>query len=495
MPVQKLKRRQIIGFFIAILVASFFLNSPLTYIAVFIGVLAICCPTDALGTLATFAFLLNQHNIALKLCNLGLKLDREDPCCLTTKSAALINQNQFQQAEDVAVLAVPSNLHEPIQNLWAALYSQGRSVEALKYANRLIEMKPKLWAGYYARALSCTHLALNKYHDQILEDEKKVLELAPNSDRSFCIQSVVNLNLSKIDESIENGHRAIKKNPKYDDYKILLANAYLHKYDLDKCTEILESVAKKKRIGIYSNHLRALIFLAQDMPQAALRDLESLKQENIKHPSIAYSSGIALNMMNELQAAYELGQFLTEEFRESSLGYILKGHIYQKSHEYEKSMEVYEEAISLNRFQASSFWGLGLAQYHLGMHEEAKTNCEKALSLNKYDHIAARVKSLCLAEMNQLEEAAKWMDYADEIYCNDGFSWYSNGILANAKNEPERALDQFSQAISLNPFESASYRERAKLHALMNHTKEADEDRKKEFAIEEKINAEKQKFA
>ena len=200
-------------------------------------------------------------------------------------------------------------------------------------------------------------------------------------------------------------------------------------------------------------------------------------------------------MMNELQAAHELGQFLTEEFKESSLGYILKGHIYQKSHEYEKSMEVYEEAISLNRFQASSFWGFALAQYHLGMHEEAKTNCEKALSLNKYDHIAARVKSLCFTEMNQLEEAAKWMDYADEIYCNDGFSWYSNGILANAKNEPERALDQFSQAISLNPFESDSYRERAKLHASMNHTKEADEDRKKEFAIEEKINAEKQKFA
>ena len=469
---------------------TLFSGSSLVSASLVCGFLLLAFPSEVLACIGSLFLLANRNREAILIADLGLRINRKEPVCLAVKSSVLLRAGRLKEAEEVVAIAQDNCTTDILQNIWAMKLLKGEIYSAMKYAEKLVATKPGHWAGYYARAWTSRYFSRNKKHEQMVSDSNKVFELTRSSAQAYLLRSVVNLSISKIDEGIEDALTAIKKNriSEFDeDYKQCLVCCYLEKNDVDSSVAILDELVKKKPVNELTVYLRAWMFLIQDMPEAALRDIEFLSDTEINLPAIIHAQGWALCRTNEVFQAYERAELLLERLPEWNYSYHLKASIHLRTSNLEEAHKTLEPCLKLDDFTSFNIALMAQICYQMQEYEKAIAYADKAFKLNKYCVQALRVKVLTLLALNKISDAEKWNEIADEIYCNDGFTWYCAGRIAIAKEDFYGAVEKFDRAIELDPHTKEYYLERSELYGKLGKLKESEKDKQKYCELKRKI--------
>lgn len=136
--------------------------------------------------------------------------------------------------------------------------------EALRYAEKAINVDPNKAAGYVQRAAANSHLALFKniwkfssLMNDVREDCKKAIELDPQNAEAFHLLGQAHLKLSRRTKlfrwplgvawgskngAIQNLETAIRLQPQVNVYRIDAAQAYIGRKEYEKASEHLSTV-------------------------------------------------------------------------------------------------------------------------------------------------------------------------------------------------------------------------------------------------------------
>lgn len=133
---------------------------------------------------------------------------------------------------------------------------------------------------------------------------------------------------------------------------------------------------------------------------------------------------------------------------EKALGLLQQAYDRQMSGELEEAITLYQASIALHpTAEAHTF--LGWTYSFQGRLEESIQECHKAIEVdpdfgNPYNDIGAY-----LIELDRLDEAIPWLERATTAtrYDSYHFPWFNLGRVYEAKEQLNRALECYSQAL------------------------------------------------
>jgi tetratricopeptide (TPR) repeat protein len=151
-----------------------------------------------------------------------------------------------------------------------------------------------------------------------------------------------------------------------------------------------------------------------------------------------------------------------------ALDYVARGGAYAAKGQYDRAIEDFDQAIRLNPNYAEAFGRRGDAYFGKGQYDRAFEDFDHAIRINPNDArafvargnaylgrgLAACLPSSsppCALAIAQYDRAIEDFDQAIRINPNDAMAFHRRGIPYFAKRQPDRAIEDFDQAIRLNP--------------------------------------------
>ena len=146
------------------------------------------------------------------------------------------------------------------------------------------------------------------------------------------------------------------------------------------------------------------------------------------------------------------------EQREKVIGFpddpkiaFLRGNFHYKRGEFEKAIELYDWAITLNPKLAEAWGNKGLALGNLERYKEEISCCDKAIEL-KPDYALAWVnKGNALGNLKRYEEALSCYDKAIELKPDLALAWVSKGNALGCLKRWKEARECYEEALRIEP--------------------------------------------
>lgn len=181
------------------------------------------------------------------------------------------------------------------------------------------------------------------------------------------------------------------------------------------------------------------------------------------HP--VHSTG--LGATNSQQLPVEKGAKLATSFYKQGVGYT-------KSRQFEKAMELFQQAISANPDYAEAYHELGYALFRLNRYEEAIVACQNAINLRPRYADTYRNLANCFAAKGDIANQISTLRVAVSLAPEHVESAYQLAESLFQKESYEEAADYYVKAVKLNPeFDKAWY----KLGVLFVRTGEIEKAR------------------
>ena len=152
--------------------------------------------------------------------------------------------------------------------------------------------------------------------------------------------------------------------------------------------------------------------------------------------------------------------------------------------EYEKAIELYDEAIKLNDKFTWAYFNRGLAHKDLGNHQEALEDYNKAIALDSEDVDAYINRGLVYEALKEYEKALADYDKAIALNTEDADVYNNRGIVYEALKEYEKALADYDKAIALNTEDADAYINRGNVYRTLKEYEKALADYDKAIALD-----------
>ncbi|NER36118.1 MAG: serine protease [Oscillatoria sp. SIO1A7] len=127
---------------------------------------------------------------------------------------------------------------------------------------------------------------------------------------------------------------------------------------------------------------------------------------------------------------------------------------------YERAIEYFNKAISLNPNYADAYNDRGRAYRRRGSHERAIENFERAISLNPNHAEAYNNRGFAYSDLRSYERAIADFNQAISIKPDYALAYNNRGRAYRLQENYERAIADFNQAIRLNPDYALAYNNR-----------------------------------
>jgi len=162
--------------------------------------------------------------------------------------------------------------------------------------------------------------------------------------------------------------------------------------------------------------------------------------------------------------------------------YISRANTYMIIKNYVAAIKDFDKAIEINKDNDHSFYRRGLANFELDDYDKAIKDFSKAIELNPCysDYLIWRAK--CYFEQEKYDLALKDIEKASEDNIST-VSCFWKGMIYREKAEYESAIQEFSQAIILDPYVEEIYVERGYTYLNMNRGNLAIEDFEKAISL------------
>lgn len=316
----------------------------------------------------------------------------------------------------------------------------------------LVRLKPEEVLPYEKRGK--LYLEQDKC-DLAYADLKKTVTLDPSKDEANAMLSKCCNKLNKWDEAIYYANYAIKLNPDLTESYLERARTYANKKMwYEASDDIVTAYVRKNRFGnenddFYSNLSDILDEITQDEDGTKIL-IEKLEFGNLQD-----------------QRGYVL---------------FLLGAVHQTKELYDKAIEYFQEAYQKD-VRASHLSRMAECYAQKGKLDSCLILLDQCKNMDYKDDDATLLRANCLNEIGLYQEAFQAYSSIVNNYIN-GFGYYICGCTM-AKIHKDIAINNFTKAIELYPYDPNYYSQRASLYALTGKAEEARKDYMKILELRE----------
>ncbi|KAA3623714.1 MAG: tetratricopeptide repeat protein [Flavobacterium sp.] len=134
------------------------------------------------------------------------------------------------------------------------------------------------------------------------------------------------------------------------------------------------------------------------------------------------------------------------------LSIVEEGIVYHDRGEFDKAIATYEKALEIDPKSAMVFYEIGLSYYHKGEYKTAIKFYDKVLDLNGEHLLPATInKGLSLDNMGKSKAAFKLFKKAVNDFQNEPTLHYNLAYQYYIKGEPQKAIEELTTSIILDP--------------------------------------------
>ena len=236
---------------------------------------------------------------------------------------------------------------------------------------------------------------------------------------------------------------------------------------------------------------RAACYLNLLHKEKALADVERALKLAPKNAVALQMRGELYSMDKEFEPALEFFTRAQEINPNWAVPYFDRGSVLMDKKEYTLALEELKKAIALHGQFALFHVVRSQAHFRLGNLGAAHKDQDQAVSLSEKD-------ALTMVEVNmQIYEG--YLDWAEDYYAGVLLkypnSWYAYQGRADAYRTNkiyDKAVLDYTRAITINPREARLYLARGKSHAALNEVGKAKKDFQKSLAVTDKLHLKKQ---
>ncbi len=230
----------------------------------------------------------------------------------------------------------------------------------------------------------------------------------------------------------------------------------------DRIQEMAKKVKEKSVVEDYKK--------IQEAYEKSQKDIEELKKQ------LAQAKGEKERKQVEAKIIDDERLFQANEW-------FAKGYQHDLNKDYDKAIEAYTSAITLNQNNAEAYNNRGAAYGSKGQNETAFENFNKALSISPNKAAVYYNRGLYYAKKNQYEKAIDDFNKVIAIAPNYLGAYTMRGLVNVMKGKYDRAIEDFNRAIALNPNDAQAYENRGNAYSKMGQHDRAIENYNAAIAI------------
>ncbi|MBK6546101.1 MAG: hypothetical protein IPG12_12625 [Saprospiraceae bacterium] len=163
-----------------------------------------------------------------------------------------------------------------------------------------------------------------------------------------------------------------------------------------------------------------------------------------------------------------------------------RARLFFNKNEDEKAILDYDQAIKMSP-QAEYFVNRGAAKAKLGRLEEALTDFNKGIEINKNWKFGYLNRSIIYNQLGQFDRSLADIDMYLKFDPKNGDIWYEGGRCLRALNQPNKAIEYYSNAIRLKPKMGLFYAERGRTYQILGNQAAANQDLQQASKLGEKL--------
>ena len=222
-------------------------------------------------------------------------------------------------------------------------------------------------------------------------------------------------------------------------------------------------------------NLQGLALIGRQEYDRGLDLLNRALKLNPKHAAAWNNHGLAHLKMGDYARAIDDCTKALEYKPDYATAYLNRGIAYFNQQKYEKAIDDYNHSIDLEPNNDITWNNRGAAYFSLGKYDKALENLNRAVRINPTiptpTTTAAPFTPTCASTPRP------WKNTRTPCLNPKNFQVYFNrGDLYLKKEDYDRAIEDFTRAIALEPEYARAFALRSQAHARLNHKREADDD-------------------
>ncbi len=222
---------------------------------------------------------------------------------------------------------------------------------------------------------------------------------------------------TKIAAAISN--EVVKKDPQNIEAKAVKAHAALKDGDIQQADQVFQEIAKKGGQGeVIGKEGLAAVHMKKGEPEKALKLASEVEQKapersypNVIKGEVLYAQNKVSEAKNEYQRAVRKKEAAPYQ---QAIGYNQLGRIHAKQGENEAARALYDEAVLIDPFYIEGTTNKGMTYEREGKWDKALDSYREALSVEKND-VFASVLAKKAQEMVDLQNDAKKRERVDKL--------------------------------------------------------------------------------
>lgn len=344
--------------------------------------------------------------------------------CIDKNDFFIFSDKALKIFEKVFILNENTKSSYRLNRLAEMLRLSDRTVEAIKYFKKAIELSPK--DGYYYDMIGSAYEDLALYSEAI-SSYNKAIELDTKGEKSYWRLAFMHLELNEFDKAIEVCEKVLTINSENAWTYMILSMAYIGKENKDKAIELIETSHSKKIdwLGQFNNNIGYCYEEIGDIDKA----IEFYKKgiENGSQNAYTGVGQIYLTLGNITEAEKYLLS-ATEKQKDNSNPITSLAILNTLKSEYERANSLFEKVIvcAIKKPTITNQFNHVIALVGLKKYEEANKLLKLLSSKFIISHLT--IKSL----VKDLELLSKAQNSSDEVKV---FLSESKKILDDAKRK------------------------------------------------------------
>ena len=266
--------------------------------------------------------------------------------------------------------------------------------------------------------LKSVDLYLNGEYQQALQTIQTAIKLNKSFAQFYKLEGDIYFNLNKYDQALTSYESALKYRSSFTEVYLVMADIYKRNNDYVNAVITYNKILlyDKKQINIYLELTEC--YLVMDNIKFAFNSLENYKSEIIEN-DIKYSNdyyyllGKTYFQAKKYRNAIEELEKIKEPFNEKV--YCLLGRCYYGLEQYEKGLQFFNTLLSVNNNVGEYYYYRGIYFYNKNNLEDAITQFERALELDK----SQRESHYYLSKIYEMKGNKEAADEQTRLYQRD----------------------------------------------------------------------------
>ncbi len=449
----------------------------------------------------TFLNLVEQAGI-----DSDLKVETTAPATLKKSEEDVISEYLLPLDE------VPKNSDDEISwlNYANQLWRSQKYAEAIKAVDKAISKKPDFYQAWYFNGMIFT--SEKKYPESIAAFDK-ALKINPNFAQAWKLRGRVLLTLDKYSEALASFDKAIALSPNQFDLYFFRGSSLS---SLNRVSETIEAYTQAIKIYPdfkFSYNSRGLSYMNLQKYQQAIDDFTQAIQLDPKNADYYQSRGLAYSLFNKHQQAIDDFTQAIQFDPKNADYYESRGHAYSGLKNYQEAITDFTKAIQLDPKNAQYYNARGLQYGSLEDYKKAIEDITEAIRLDDKSVLYYAFRGIAYLGLKEYKQAISDLtetirrDPKNAPYTVRGLRYSEfkdNKIFISSYNkqislvyvtrgntyfklkEYKQAIDDYTQAIKLDPKNAIYYNARGTTYSQLKDYKQAIDDYSQAIKIDPK---------